>query len=47
MPADVRKAVVECLALHAQGGPLSPEEAEKRVRGLEKAGRYLVEAWTA
>jgi sulfite reductase alpha subunit-like flavoprotein len=47
MPADVRKAIVECLALHARGGPLSPEEAERRVRGMEKAGRYLVEAWTA
>jgi len=47
MPADVRKAVVDCLVLNAQGGEMPPEEAEKRVRAMEKAGKYAVEAWSA
>jgi sulfite reductase alpha subunit-like flavoprotein len=47
MPSGVRHAIVDCIAMYSQGGPLPVEEAERRVRDLEKTGRYLVEAWTA
>jgi len=47
MPADVRKAIIDCLVLHAQGGNMSQEEAERRLKAMEKAGKYAVEAWSA
>lgn len=43
MPADVRKEIV---AIVSRQGQFSLEEAERFVKGLEKDGRYKVEAWS-
>jgi len=45
MPADVRKAIVDCLVAHSESSP-SKEDAERRIRLMEKRNQYLVEAWS-
>lgn len=45
MPADVRKAFIECLVMHSKSSP-SKEEAELKIRLMEKRSQYLVEAWS-
>ena len=44
MPVDVRK---ELVGLVSRQGQCSVEEAESFVKGLEKTGRYKVEAWSS
>lgn len=44
MPSDVRKALRSLVQEHSQ---TSEEYAERFVKGLEKSGRYRVEAWSS
>ncbi len=45
MPSDVRKAIAECLVEYSTS-TATLEEAEKRLRVMERKKQYLVEAWS-
>jgi sulfite reductase alpha subunit-like flavoprotein len=46
MPADVKKSLVEIITSNSTNPTLTPDDAERFLKKMEREKRFCVEAWS-